>query len=367
MTTSSQSPSPQPATPEFGKFHPQRGLFLVIVGVTVFWVLRSFMQPVLVGAIFACVLYPLMRKTERWKISASLRAALITLAFMVAFLIPFAALVVIGADAALSRIQNFPGIGSGPGEFHLTASGIADLLGLHDWLDRLAAFSPLTDEQVRTLFGRAVQTIGGVVVHVLQETLASVPGAIASTFVVLIAIFFFLIDGPRIVRFLRVNSFFNREQTDQVLESTNALCRSVLLATIVTGFVQAVLLTVACLVTGVGSPPVIALVTFVASFLPVVGTAPVTLGLTAYSFIVGNVFAGIVFLVFVALVGIADNIVRPYVMKGGGEIHPLVAFVAAFGALESLGFYGLFIGPVLAGFFFTILPIVTASYSARGK
>jgi predicted PurR-regulated permease PerM len=73
----------------------------------------------------------------------------------------------------------------------------------------------------------------------------------------------------------------------------------------------------------------------------------------------GSMFAGFVFLFFSAVVAVSDNIVRPYMLKGGGELHPLVGFVAAFGGLNAMGFYGLFIGPVLAGIFFTILPMVT--------
>ncbi|RYZ70848.1 MAG: AI-2E family transporter, partial [Proteobacteria bacterium] len=58
----------------------------------------------------------------------------------------------------------------------------------------------------------------------------------------------------------------------------------------------------------------------------------------------------------------SDNIVRPYVLKGGAEMHPLIGFVAAFGALDMIGFYGLFIGPIVAGLFFTLLPMVAKSY-----
>ena len=64
---------------------------------------------------------------------------------------------------------------------------------------------------------------------------------------------------------------------------------------------------------------------------------------------------------------ISDNIVRPYVLKGGAELHPLVGFVAAFGALDAIGFYGVFIGPVVAGLFFALLPIVTRSYGPENR
>ena len=65
----------------------------------------------------------------------------------------------------------------------------------------------------------------------------------------------------------------------------------------------------------------------------------------------------------IPIIGLSDNVVRPYVLKGGSEMHPLIGFVSAFGALATIGFYGLFIGPVVAGFFFTLLPMVARTYS----
>jgi predicted PurR-regulated permease PerM len=84
--------------------------------------------------------------------------------------------------------------------------------------------------------------------------------------------------------------------------------------------------------------------------------------LCAQAFIAGNNSAGIIWLLALPVVGFSDNIIRPYVLKGGAELHPLIGFVAAFGALDMIGFYGLFIGPIVAGLFFTLLPMVTRTY-----
>ena len=45
----------------------------------------------------------------------------------------------------------------------------------------------------------------------------------------------------------------------------------------------------------------------------------------------------------------------PIVLKGGANLHPLIAIVALFGGLQVFGFAGVFIGPILAGMFFVFL------------
>jgi predicted PurR-regulated permease PerM len=44
-------------------------------------------------------------------------------------------------------------------------------------------------------------------------------------------------------------------------------------------------------------------------------------------------------------------------MKGGGELHPLVGFMAAIGGLQLFGFYGIFVGPLLAGLCFYLIEL----------
>jgi predicted PurR-regulated permease PerM len=339
-----------------GRFFQYRGGFLLVAGLVLFWLTHTFVSAVLIGGIFATVLFPLMpllSKRFRMSESSAIGAALITFLFAVSFLIPIVVLILIGAEAALKTLQD------------LTVDKLMSILDLHGWAEKIGQLTPMSDGQIKALFDRTLQSTGGQVVNILQGVLTGLPGAVASTFVVLIAVFFFLVDGQKIVSFFRANSFLKAEETDRILHAMASLCRSVILASVAAGVIQSFLLALACLITGLGSPLTVGMATFIASFLPVIGSAPITIGLTIYAFATGSIFAGSVFLAFIVVVGLSDNIVRPYVLKGGGELHPLVGFVSAFGALDVLGFFGLFIGPVIAGFFFTILPMVAKSFPKK--
>lgn len=45
------------------------------------------------------------------------------------------------------------------------------------------------------------------------------------------------------------------------------------------------------------------------------------------------------------VIGLADNFIRPYVVSGRVDMHPLLVFVALLGGVQAFGFLGLFIGP----------------------
>jgi len=87
---------------------------------------------------------------------------------------------------------------------------------------------------------------------------------------------------------------------------------------------------------------------FVLSFIPLFGTAPVTAGATLYLFAAGHPVSGIVMGAAGVLIGLSDNIVRPWAQGSQDNMHPLVALLAIFGGLKVFGFAGVFIGPVVA-------------------
>lgn len=348
-----------------GRFFNYRGFILVVVFALVIWLNLSFLKPLVMGAIFATVLHPLMKKFDRWekskKWSDTSRAAIVTFAFTVTLLIPVGVLLWMGAEAALDKAQSLHGsVNLTNGS--LSPNNVIDTLGLRPILDRVTEFAPIDEAQVKQYAMKGATAVGGLVVKTLQGLLASLPGIIFQNIVIIFTIFFLLIDGPKAVQFFRHNSIFNETQTDKLIHATSLLCNSVIVATVVSGAVQAVLVALGCIFTGAGNPVLWGFITFIASFFPVVGTTPVTLFLAIQAFASGDNTTGIVFLILMPVVGTSDNIVRPYVLKGGAELHPLIGFVAAFGALDAIGFYGLFIGPIVAGLFFVLLPMVTKTY-----
>jgi predicted PurR-regulated permease PerM len=58
--------------------------------------------------------------------------------------------------------------------------------------------------------------------------------------------------------------------------------------------------------------------------------------------------AGIGMIGFGAIAGIADNVIRPWVMKDRDDIHPFISLLAIFGAIHFFGIFGVLVGPVVA-------------------
>jgi len=53
--------------------------------------------------------------------------------------------------------------------------------------------------------------------------------------------------------------------------------------------------------------------------------------------------------------GLMDNVVRPMVMKGHGDMHPLLALISIFAGIRMFGILGVIFGPIVAAMLLALL------------
>lgn len=341
-----------------GKFARYRPLVLLSFAFLAGFVLFPFLKSMAMGAVFAVVLAPIYNKLNKFIGSAVLRAALVTLLFLVLVVIPFGLILFSGVQKALQLFHaGVPGWAN-----DLSAQAVVQWHRLPEILDRVNAFLPIQSQDLSKLAFSVLNSAGAWLSNYLQNLLSGVPSSVAAGGVMLFTVYFCLVDGPRLVAFLRENSIFNARDTEHLIRATKLSCQSVVNASIAVGIVQAALMAIAGLVAGTGNLILLTLVTFLASFIPVIGTAPVTLGYLFYYLLNGDTFSAITFAIALVVVSTSDNVVRPWMIQGGANLHPLLAFASAFGGISVMGFFGLFLGPIIVAIFFTMLPLFTQSY-----
>jgi len=332
-----------------------RKVFTFLVGAFFFYIASPLIMPVLMGALFAVLLLPLQERMERSQGPQALVALILTLGVTLILIVPVSASLYLAAKLAFQQLQLLKTTPFAHGDW---VKGILATPGVHQLTEKMGQFYPMSKREFTLTLedlsagvsARAADVLGGLVAHL--------PGTAMAVCILCVSMYFFLVDGRKLVMFFRRNSVFNPEQTNQLIHSLEATCRSVLLASIVSGAVQGIFETLVAFFTGVSSYALIGVVVFISSFIPVVGTAPVTFGLALQQYLVGNTGASITLLISAVIVALMDNLIRPLFLQGSVNLHPLLAFVAAFGGLQTLGFSGVFLGPILAGFFVVTLQIV---------
>ena len=330
-----------------------RNLFTLVILALFVYVTAPLIQPVAMGAVLAVLFFPWMAVLERRKIPSAVASGLLTLGMTLVFLLPASFLIFVGAKAGFGQLKAWkdaPAVVNG---------GVVDsLLGskaTQQLIVRVTHWLPISADDLISTIQDFARTIGLKLADFLGSFVSQLPVLAMAFAIMVLSIYFFLLDGRKVVFFIRRNSFFNSEQTESLIQTFGDMCRSVILATVISGFVQSLLYTLTCLFVDAGNLALIGFAVFITSFIPLIGSVPVTFGVGFQQLIVGNRTGGIALLIMATTVMLLDNVIRPWVLKGAGNLHPLLAFIAVFGGIQVLGFSGIFLGPILAGLFVTVL------------
>lgn len=333
-------------------------LFALVVTSFLLYVASPLLLPVIMGGLLAILLFPALPWLEKKKIHRRPASGVLTLGITLLLLLPASLLIYFAAKAGFQQLQALKGAGGAQVDW---ASTLLEAPATRRIIRWITGWYPAAPGEISEAISDVAKGLSLRAAEVLGGLLARIPGMVLGLGVIIVSIYFFLVDGQGLVSYLRRHSFFGPLQTKKILQTLEWTCRSVLLASLVSGAAQALFEAAVLAVLGIPNVGLIAGLVFLASFVPVVGTAPVTIGVSIQQFLSGEPVRGAVLLGAALVVSGMDNVIRPWFLRGAVNLHPLLAFVAAFGGLQTLGFSGIFIGPVIAALFVATVQILLSA------
>jgi predicted PurR-regulated permease PerM len=99
-------------------------------------------------------------------------------------------------------------------------------------------------------------------------------------------------------------------------------------------------------------------VMFIASLIPMAGSALVWVPASIYLAATGQYWqAGVLVFVGAVVIGSVDNLLRPRLVGSKAGLHDLVIFFSVLGGLQAFGVAGLFVGPVVVALTLAIIEV----------
>jgi predicted PurR-regulated permease PerM len=324
------------------------------------WMIQGLLGALVLAALFAIVLKPIERRVAtRFGKRAAFSPPVVVFLAVAIF---FAPLSIIAAMAARSSAALLTSLRSMPHE---------QLLGYVDkgygYIDAVASRFGLTlpHEDINTALSDLGQIMLARLGDVASALARSTPSFMLSMFVFLMALYFLLRDGQRLVDFVATLLPFSPADTATLIVSVRESVRNVMLGSLLVGLVQASLVLVLLLVFSIPAPLVLFTLALILSLVPIVGTTPVTGGAIVYLLLNGRVGAAVGMAVGMLIVGLSDNIIRPIVHARSGNMHPLLSLISIFGGLQAFGAAGVFMGPVIAALAVWAIALYARSRAAK--
>jgi len=313
----------------------------------------GFVEALLLAAIFSGILYPLYSRIKRAMKGRSTIASLLTLVIaLLMIVIPLLLLLGLITEQALvvtGEVQ--PWLQT---QIDNSAASGGKLPSWLPYADTLEPYHDQISAKIATIAEHTAVYLGAILGRATQGTVMF----FLNLFVMLYAMFFFLISGPELVRKLMSYTPISAADDEKLVQVSLSMSRATIKGTLVIGIIQGALGGIGFAVAGINSAVFWGAVMAVLSVLPGIGSMLLWVPAVIYLFLAGDVVASIALLAWCAgVVGTIDNVLRPILVGRDTEMPGLLILLATLGGLSLFGASGLVLGPILAALFLAVLAI----------
>ncbi len=325
------------------------------------WLLSPFFSIIVLGAVVAGAFYPVYRFTaSRARIKPGLASFLTCLLIFFILFVPIVFFVGVLAQEAYELVQLARSKALSTFiNTHFTNSALLERINpLLANVDIV-----LTGEELNKTISDIGRAVGLFLYDQARAIASNTLSFLASFFLMLLVIFFLLVDGPRLVQFLIDLSPLPEDQDTQLINKFQDMAGAILVGNGLCGVIQGTAGGLVFWLFGLQSAFLWGVIMALLAFLPIIGIGVVFIPTVIFLFLKGQIGAGIFFLVFyVLLSGGVEYLLKPRLVGKRVQMHTLMVFLAIIGGLKIFGILGIIYGPLIATAFLTLTDIYHASY-----
>lgn len=177
---------------------------------------------------------------------------------------------------------------------------------------------------------------------------ASAANMVISFFLMLLAMFYFYVDGARLSREIVYLSPLPDEYDHEIFARFRGVIDATFRGQILTALAQGAVTGIGLAIAGVPAALFWGTIAALFALIPMVGAATIWVPAAIYLFLKGSIGWGIFLALWGALlVSLVDNVIRPWAMKEGLNLPAIVLIFAILGGMQAFGFVGLVLGPLV--------------------
>jgi predicted PurR-regulated permease PerM len=311
---------------------------LLLLGYLVFRITAPFLVPLAWSAVLAIFFFPIFLLLNK-RVSVTIAALLCTIGVTLVLIVPVLLVLWFAGREAVEITMRIRGLINNGGV--IVPAGLADSIRHHlpVSLQNLDFMGPLQ---------QGMEKVASYLAGSLAGMLKNLFSFIVDLFILLFALFFVFRDGESILRALRHLIPFEKNIQDEMLtESRDLIFASVAVALLIAA-IQGVLGGTAFAFTRLPAPVFMGVLIAFFSIVPVVGSALIWVPAALWLGLNGSWGkAALVVIICGGVAGLADNLVRPLLLRNRTRLNDLLLFISILGGLQVFGLLGLVAGPTI--------------------
>ncbi|MGA3300042.1 MAG: AI-2E family transporter [Candidatus Acidiferrales bacterium] len=310
---------------------------VAILAYLVFLVFQPFLPALAWAVVIVVVSYPWYERVRR-RFNPTVAALICTLGVTLILIVP--TILVMGAFVrqGVQAVQN-------------VQAQVAT--GHFEWVNRLwmeleSKFPDANQANLATILSRYTDQGATFVATKLGTVLRNTASFLFHLSVTMLAMFYLYRDGEVFMERVRALLPFEAQHRDRMIKESHDLIFASVVSSAVAAAAHGILGGLAFGVAGITAPIFWGVMMGFFSLIPLVGSALIWLPASISLISEGHVGAGIALALFCSVVvGLVDNVVRPWVISGRAEMGGLVVFISVLGGIAVFGLLGVIVGPII--------------------
>lgn len=319
--------------------------FLVLfigISILLFFVFAPFFAVMALAAVSAVLLHPSYEKLAKLFRGQKSIAAAVTVGLMIVFII--VPLFFLGVQI-FHEAQNLYAVTSGnvPQYIQIIQNAIQH---------PIQKLFPGFVFNIQSYIGNALSFISANLESLIYKTFT----VVFETFLMLLALFFFLRDGDdMLASFARVNPL-GKETSREILDTMYKTIGAVMKGTLVNALIRWACISVAFYLFGIPNAILWGALGGVVGAIPGLGTPFAFIPAVAYLYLQGNILAAVGLAASgIAIIILVDNILTSYFFGRGFSVAPIFILFSLFGGIVFFGPLGFILGPLVLSVFLSVV------------
>jgi predicted PurR-regulated permease PerM len=331
---------------------------LLLIGFILYLVFKPFFSMFVWACVLAVIFQPLFRILLRLmrgqRAVASLIACLVILHLIV---LPVSFLGIVVSQQSMAFYHSIQdNINSGGGELAAKIQELKTNPGAQWVLDQVAAWLGSESVDLQGIATPVMSAIRRFLVSKGPSLLVGVGGMFYGFLIMFVTMFFLFRDGPKIMQFVRSSTPLPSRYETEIIKKFQDISYATFFGSISTALVQGCAGALLFWALGMGTPLFWGALISLVALAPIVGAFLVWIPVSAYLMLLGHMTKGIILLAVGGLVvSSIDNILKPIIIQGRTDLHPLLVFLSVLGGMQAFGFLGILLGPLAVAIFVTLL------------
>lgn len=185
---------------------------------------------------------------------------------------------------------------------------------------------------------------------------------VISLLFVCFSLYFFYVDGDYLIKLFASAIPIESNSMTKLLSKFSETLTQLVSGLFLVALYQGMAAFIIYWIFGVQGSFLLGVITFFASFIPLVGSGSIWFPISVVIFFTDSKIKGLMFFVVAGvIISLMDNILRPLLLRDSIKIHPLLIFFSLLGGVKFLGLKGLILGPMAIIIFFAVLDIILNS------